>query len=217
MIYKLENAITPNIRPEISMFRKGMSELQTINLLVLLMLSALSLIIIISPYTIHAYGQVSTNGIKTWVDKENNIKILLRTTPDPPTIGTPSVLRFTVQNLQTGKHVPHLLAHVVILGANITNREATFQLNNISAVDGDFSINLIFPAEGSYQVITKVTSSSKTHDVASLASFIVVVPTTRSAGLNFSEGNYIIWIGLLVASAVGAGSFLIVKMYSKYS
>jgi hypothetical protein len=211
MIYKLENAITPNIRPEISMFRKGMSELQTINLLVLLMLSALSLIIIISPYTIHAYGQVSTNGIKTWVDKENNIKILLRTTPDPPTIGTPSVLRFTVQNLQTGKPVPHLLAHTVILGANITNQEATFQLNNISAIDGDFSINLIFPGEGSYQVITKVTSSSKTHDVASLASFIVVVPTTRS------EGNYIIWIGLLIASAVGAGSFLIVKMYSKYS
>lgn len=116
------------------------------------------IVITIPLYTIQVYGQVNTNEVKTWVDKENNIKILLQTRPEQPIVGAPSVLRFAVQNLQTGKPVAHLLAHVVILGANITNQEATFQLTNISAVDGDFSINVIFPDEGSYQIITKITS-----------------------------------------------------------
>jgi LPXTG-motif cell wall-anchored protein len=44
-----------------------------------------------------------------------------------------------------------------------------------------------------------------------LASFIVVIPATRSV-LNLSEQKYYItWIGLLIALAVGVGSFLIVK------
>jgi hypothetical protein len=65
-------------------------------------------------------------------------------------------------------------------------------LTNISAVDGHFTINVIFPDAGSYQIITKITSSSsQTHGVASLASFIVVVvPATRSA-LNLSGENSI--------------------------
>jgi hypothetical protein len=90
------------------------------------MLAAFTLIII--PYTIYVYGQGSANSIKTWIDRENNIKVLFSTTPEQPIVGTPSVLRFAVQNLETGKPVPDLLAHVVILGANITNQEAIFQL-----------------------------------------------------------------------------------------
>jgi hypothetical protein len=177
------------------------------------MLAAFTLIII--PYTIYVYGQGSANSIKTWIDRENNIKVLFSTTPEQPIVGTPSVLRFAVQNLETGKPVPDLLAHVVILGANITNQEAIFQLTNVSAVDGHFTINVIFPDIGSYQIITKIVSSSpsssQTHDVASLASFIVVVvPATRSA-LNLLGENYVTWIGLLIASAIGVSSFLILK------
>ena len=112
------------------------------------MLTTLSLITI-SLCVFPAYGQVSTNGTKTWLDRENNIKILFRTIPEKPTIGIPSVLRFTVQNLQTGKPVTNLLASVVIVGGT-TNQETTFRLTNVSAVDGDFSINVIFPDMGSY-------------------------------------------------------------------
>ena len=74
------------------------------------------IVITISLYTIQVYGQVGGNGVKTWVDRENNIKVLLHTRPEQPTIGTPSVLRFTLQNLQTGKPVANLLANVVIVG-----------------------------------------------------------------------------------------------------
>ena len=180
-----------------------------------LVLAAFPLIIIYL-YTIHTYGQISPNG-RVWIDRENNMKILFSTAPEQPTVGTLSILRFAVQDLQTGKPIANLFAHVLIFGANSTNQEATFQLNNISAVDGDFSINVIFRDKGSYQVITKITSSSsssQTYDVALLASFMVVVVPPIQPAMNLSDGNYyysITWIGLLIATAVGVGSFLILK------
>jgi hypothetical protein len=161
-----------------------------------------------SIYVFPIYGQVSLKGTNTWLDRENNIKILFTTMPQQPTIGTPTTLRFTVQNLQTGKPVTNLLANVAILGG-ASNEEAIFRLTNISAVNGDFSTNVIFPNKGSYQLITKITS--QTHDSASLlASFIVIVPATLSTS-NPLDANYVIWIGLLLALAIGVASFLILK------
>jgi hypothetical protein len=95
------------------------------------MLATLSLMTI-SFCIFPACGQVITDGTKTWLDRENNIKILFSMMPGQPTIGTPSALRFTVQNLQTGKPVANLLANVVILRGGTTNQEATFRLTNIS-------------------------------------------------------------------------------------
>ena len=135
------------------------------------------------------YGQAGTNGTKTWSDRDQNIKIIFSTSPAQPTIATPSVLRFAVQNLQTGKPVTNVLT-------------------NITAPDGRFSINVIFPVIGSYQVLTRITS--QTHDVSSLASFTVIVPALQSAS-NLFGGNYIIWISLLIAIAIGAASFLVLK------
>jgi hypothetical protein len=171
------------------------------------MLMILSSLITFSLYVSPVSAQVSTNVTKAWLDREHNIKILFNTTPAQPTIDTPSVLRFTVQNLKTDKPVTKLLATVAILGGNI-NQETPFRSTNISAPYGDFSINIIFPNMGSYQVITRITS--QTHDVASLASFTVIVPAPQST-LNFFGGNYIIWVSLLIAAAAGILSFLILK------
>jgi hypothetical protein len=73
-------------------------------------------------------------------------------------------------------------------------RKGAFRLTNISAPYSDFSINVIFPDKGSYQVITSITS--QTHDVESLVSFIVIVPAIQQqqqSTLNIFSGNYIIW------------------------
>lgn len=153
-----------------------------------------------------AYGQDGTNSTESWINRENNIKILFSTTPAPPTKGTLSVLRFTVQNLETGNPVTNLLARVAIFGGP-SNEETTFLLTNISAPDGRFSVNVIFPNVGSYQIITRLISQS--HDVSSLASFTVTVPALQSS--NVFGGNYVIWISLLTAIAVGVASFLVLK------
>jgi hypothetical protein len=131
-----------------------------------------------------AYGQDGTNSTESWINRENNIKILFSTTPAPPTKGTPFVLRFTVQNLETGNPVTNLLARVAIF-AGPSNEETTFLLTNISVPDGRFSINVIFPNTASYQIITRLMSRS--HDVSSLASFTVTVSATHT---NIFGGNY---------------------------
>jgi hypothetical protein len=152
-----------------------------------------------------AYGQDGTNSTESWINRENNIKILFSATPAPLTKSTPSVLRFTVQNLETGDPVTSVLARVAIFGGP-SNEEATFLLTNISAPDGRFSINVVFPNTGSYQIITRLMS--QIHDVSSLASFTVTVSAMQSS--NIFGGNYIIWI-LLIAIAVGVASFLVLK------
>ena len=171
------------------------------------LLTTLLLITMLAHVFIHiAYGQDGTNSTESWIDREHNIKILLSTTPAPPTKGTPSVLTFTVQNLETGVPVTNLLARVAIFGGS-SNQETTFLLTNISAPDGRFSINVIFPNTGSYQIITRLMSQS--HDISSLASFTVTVPAMQSS--NVFGGNYIIWISMLTAISVGIACFLVLK------
>ena len=171
------------------------------------LLTTLLLITMLAHVFIHiAYGQDGTNSTESWIDREHNIKILLSTTPAPPTKGTPSVLTFTVQNLKTGDPVTNLLARVAIFGGS-SNQETTFLLTNISAPDGRFSINVIFPNRGSYQIITRLMSQS--HDISSLASFTVTVPAMQSS--NVFGGNYIIWISMLTAISVGIACFLVLK------
>ena len=80
-------------------------------------------------------------------------------------------------------------------------------MTNISAPDGRFSVNVIFPNLGSYQIITRLISQS--HDVSSLASFTVTVPAMQSS--NVFGGKYVIWISLLIAIAVGVASFFVLK------
>src|SRR5919108_1145511 len=179
---------------------RGIYELRFVDFIILLMLTL---------YVSSVSGQVSTNDTRTSLDTENNIKILFSVTPAQPTIGTSSALKFTVQNLQTGKPLTNLLASVLIVGGTSnSNQETTFRWTNISAADGDFSINIIFRNMGSYQVITKI--SSRSNDVASLASFKVIVQAPPTPTSLFG-GNYVIWIGLLFATAAGVASFLILK------
>jgi hypothetical protein len=96
------------------------------------------------------------------------------------------VLRFTVQNLETGDPVTNLLARVAIFGGS-SNQEMTFLLTNISAPDGRFSINVIFPNIGSYQIITRLMSQS--HVVSSLASFTVTVPAMANKRIEVHASN----------------------------
>jgi len=164
------------------------------------------MITMLSQLSPNLLAQLRTNGTQTWLDKENNVKIVLSTTPMQPTVGMPSLLRFTVQNLETGKPVANLLGNVVIFGS----QEPIFRLTNISALDGHFTINIIFPNIGSYQIITRMTSQN--HDVSLLASFTVIVPALQTA-LNPSSRNIVIWISILLAAFAGVASFLILRKY----
>jgi len=134
------------------------------------------------------YGQSSTSATQSWLDRENNVRILFSYTPATPIIDTPTDLKFSIQNLQTGKPLTDVSARVVIL-TNSSGQERIFRFTNIIAPDGVFSIKYLFPDTGLYQVITRITS--QLNGVASLASFKVFVPGQPNAfSLNNSKREF---------------------------
>src|SRR5919205_1941919 len=109
----------------------------------------------------------STTAIQqTWIDKLNNLKIHFGYLPKEPVIDKPTELGFTVQNVQTGEQIKNLSARVVVVN-NAGGQLRTFKFANITAPNGIFSVNYLFPDSGSYNIITKLDSKN----YSSLASF----------------------------------------------
>jgi hypothetical protein len=167
--------------------------------------SLITAVMSFSPNT--TYGQTSTSGTQSWLDRENNARILFSYTPATPIIDTTTDLKFSIQNLQTGKPLPDLLARVVIV-TNSSGQERIFKFTNIAAPDGVFSIKYLFPDTGLYQVIARITSHS--NHVALLASFSVFVPLF-SFSLNNTNGNSNLLIIIVIAVAAGTVTFLILR------
>ncbi len=189
-----------------SLLVKGLQSISIIIPFLLMISSLIAVIIYLSPNS--TLGQSSTGGTQSWLDRENNLRMVFSYTPAIPIIDTPTDLKFSIQNLQTGKPVTDLSVRVVIL-TNSSGQERIFRFTNITAPDGVFSIKYLFPDTGLYQVITRITSHS--NGVASLASFKVFVPGQPNAfSLNNSSGSSNPWIIFIIAIAAVIATFLIV-------
>ena len=188
-----------------SLLVKGLQSISIIIPFLLMISSLIAVIIYLSPNS--TLGQSSTSGTQSWLDRENNLRMVFSYTPAIPIIDTPTDLKFSIQNLQTGKPVTDLSARVVIL-TNSSGTERIFRFTNITAPDGVFSIKYLFPDTGLYQVITRITSHS--NDVALLASFKVFVPLF-SFSLNNTNGSSNLWIIIVIAVSVGIVTFLILR------
>ena len=154
-----------------------------------------------------AFGQTNTgNGTQLWVDRENNVKVQFTYLPQTPIIDTPTQLKFNIQNSQTGTPLRNLVARVVIV-TNSSGQERSFKFTNITAPNGSFSVNYLFPDTGVYQVISRIYSK----DASILASFKVPVPIQPFGVINTNNINPLILpAGLVgIAGAIAVISFLI--------
>jgi hypothetical protein len=151
-----------------------------------------------------AFGQTNSgNGTQLWVDRENNVKVQFTYLPQTPIIDTPTQLKFNIQNSQTGTPLRNLVARVVIV-ANSGGQERSFKFTNITAPNGSFSVNYLFPDTGVYQVISRIYSK----DASILASFKVLVPIQPFGVINTNDINPLI----LPASLVGiVGAIVVVS------
>jgi len=184
---------------------KGLQSIGMILPFLLLISSVIALAIYLSPNS--TLGQSSTSGTQFWLDKENTLRMVFSYTPAIPIIDTPTDLKFSIQNLQTGKPLTDVSARVVIL-TNSSGQERIFRFTNIIAPAGVFSIKYLFPDTGLYQVITRISSQS---NGVALASFKVFVPGQPNAfSLNNSSGSSNPWIIFVIAIAVVIATFLIV-------
>jgi len=151
-----------------------------------------------------AFGQTNTgNGTQLWVDRENNVKVQFTYLPQTPIIDTPTQLKFNIQNSQTGTPLRNLVARVVIV-TNSGGQERSFKFTNITAPNGSFSVNYLFPDTGVYQVISRIYSK----DASILASFKVPVPIQPFGVINTNNINPLI----LPAGVVGiVGAIVVVS------
>jgi hypothetical protein len=160
-----------------------------------------------------AFGQTNSgNGTQLWVDRENNVKVQFTYLPQTPIIDTPTQLKFNIQNSQTGTPLRNLIARVVIV-TNSSGQERSFKFTNITAPNGSFSVNYLFPDTGVYQVISRIYSK----DASILASFKVPVPIQPFGVINTNNINPLILpAGLVgIVGAIVVVSFLIMMKKRK--
>jgi len=160
-----------------------------------------------------AFGQTNSgNGTQLWVDRENNVKVQFTYLPQTPIIDTPTQLKFNIQNSQTGTPLRNLVARVVIV-TNSSGQERSFKFTNITAPNGSFSVNYLFPDTGVYQVIPRIYSK----DASILASFKVLVPIQPFGVINTNNINPLILpAGLVgIVGAIVVVSFLIMMRKRK--
>lgn len=147
-------------------------------------------------------AQSSGNEPQVWTDRENNMKILFTYSPGNPVINTPTELRFSVDNLRTGNHLKNLLATVVIIN-NSSGQPKIFKFKNITAANGIFSLECLFPELGIYQVITRINSTNPS--LLALASFKVIVT------LETSFSNIVI-TGIAILVIFGGAAYLVIMV-----
>lgn len=108
------------------------------------------------------------NETQEWVSQKDAVKILFTYQPERPIIDTFTKLEFSVINMTNNENLKDFDARVVV-----TNGQRLFKFENITVRDGDFSVEYIFPDDGTHQVITRIDKGA---DVQVLASFNVFVP-----------------------------------------
>jgi hypothetical protein len=108
------------------------------------------------------------NETQEWVSQKDAVKILFTYQPERPIIDTFTKLEFSVINMTNNENLKDFDARVVV-----TNGQRLFKFENITVRDGDFSVEYIFPDDGTHQVITRIDKGA---DVQVIASFNVFVP-----------------------------------------
>ena len=87
--------------------------------------------------------------------------------PEKPIIDAFTKLEFSITNLKTGEHLHDFIARITV-----TNGQRLFKFQNITVPNGDFSVDYIFPDDGTHQVLLRIDRN----DTIQLASFQVFVP-----------------------------------------
>jgi len=131
---------------------------------------------------------------------EDNLRIEFGYSPEKPIIDTFTNLAFSVTNLRTGNHFAEGIAHITV-----TNGQRLFKFQNVTIQNGDFSVDYLFPDDGTHQVLLRLDRN----DSINLASFQVFVPHQTSPDLLSNNHNLIISLGLI--SAVGVITIIIIR------
>ena len=147
----------------------------------------------IMPFHLGYSHIVNSNNVQVWKIPDDNLIIQFAYMPEKPIIDTFTNLQFSVTNLRTGKHIGESLAQVTV-----TNGQRLFKFQNISTQNGDFSVDYLFPDDGTHQVLLRIDENDSIH----VASFKVFVPHQTPPSILDNQGNIITALGILASVAV---------------
>jgi hypothetical protein len=139
------------------------------------------------------YAHIDSNDTQVWKDSQDDLQIQFGYKPEKPIIDTFTNLAFSLTNLQTGEHMKDSNASVTV-----TNGQRLFKFQNISVPEGHFSVDYMFPDDGTHQVLLRLDRNDSIH----LASFQVFVPHQSPPTPLSNSQNVMIGLGLLGAVAV---------------
>lgn len=166
-----------------------------------ILISILVIVATLTGYFNSSYAHiVGSNNTQIWKKPQENLKIEFGYLPEKPVIDTFTSLAFSVTNLQTGEHAGDGVAQVTV-----TNGQRLFKFQNVSVLNGDFTVDYLFPDDGTHQVLLRLDRN----DSINLASFQVFVPHQSPPSLLDYQVNLIIGIGILAAA--GTITILILK------
>lgn len=166
-----------------------------------IMIAIFVIVATLSGYINSSYSHiVDSNNTQVWKNPQDNLKIEFGYLPEIPVIDTFTGLAFSITNLQTGEHAGDGVARVTV-----TNGQRLFKFENVSVQNGDFTVDYLFPDDGTHQVLLRLDRN----DTINLASFKVFVPHQSPPDLLSNNHNVIIGIGLI--SVVGIITILIIR------
>lgn len=157
------------------------------SLITLTMILFFVITILISHNSSHAHLTQSYNT-QVWNNTKDNIQIEFGYSPEKPIIDAFTNLAFSVTNLKTGDHSPEGIAQVTV-----TNGQRLFKFQNVSVQNGDFSVDYLFPDDGTHQVLLRLDRNES----ISLASFQVFIPHQTPPNPLTDTQNSIIVLALL--------------------
>jgi hypothetical protein len=167
----------------------------------LVMIAILVIVATLSGYINSSHAHiVGSNNTQVWKNTEDRLKIEFGYLPEKPVIDTFTSLIFSVTNLQTGEHAGDGVAQVTV-----TNGQRLFKFKNVSVQNGDFSVDYLFPDDGTHQVLLRLDRNA----TINLASFKVFVP--HQSPPNLLSNNHNVFIGLGLISVVGIITIVIIR------
>ena len=115
---------------------------------------SLTILSFVDIHQFYVFAHINGSKIQELTDNNDGIKILFTYEPEKPIIDTFTKLSFSVQDLE-GNHIKNVKASVTV-----TNGQRLFKFQNITAINGDFYVEYIFPDDGTHQVITRIDTKT---------------------------------------------------------
>lgn len=155
-----------------------------------------------------SYGHLYGLNYQEVKNQRNNIRIQFDISPSTPTMGENSTMIFSVQNLQTGKHLEDFNETIAIRNSEDSSSLSGLihKFETVTIHGTDFSQEYVFQSGGTYYIWLRIDNPN---GVVTFAKFTVFVSSPQFQFLNMS----FILFPVIIVIAIFAAILLIVAYY----